>query len=255
MGSAVLNSFQKQRKNLSQITILKPSAPSENLQGFYDAHITDVEEIKTKPDIILLAVKPQMAKEVCATLLPFINEDTLVISIMAGLSTDILNSYLVGENHKIIRAMPNIAITAGKGMTALYANSPVSEEEKSLTEKLFATGGETIWLNSNTKIDAATCLSGSGPAFYFLTIESLSAAGHAIGLSEEESIKLAKQTLLGAAALIEQQNDKTALELCNEVTSRGGTTEAALDVLLGKLPQAYNEALKNAYKRAQELKS
>ncbi len=253
MGSAILKSLQKQRQEFSKITILKPSAPSGDLREFYDGYVTDFKDLKEKPDIILLAVKSQMAMEVCANLSNLISENTLIISTLAGISTDILNSYLDGENHKIIRAMPNTAITTGKGVTTLFSNSCVNEKEKAFVDKLFANGGATLWVNGNAKIDASTCVSGSGPAYFFMTVESLSAAGQAIGLTEEESVQLARQTLVGAAALAERQENKTPLELRNEVTSPGGTTEAALDVLLGRLPQIYNEAVKSAYKRAQEL--
>ncbi len=217
---------------------------------------TDNSEAITGTDIIVLAVKPQIMKSVCEPLqVDLQKQNTLIISIAAGVSIANLNLWLGGQAMPIVRCMPNTPALVQSGMTGLFANSEVSEEQHNLAESILRSVGSTLWLSDEDKLDAVTAVSGSGPAYYFLVMEAMQDAAQKLGLTADESRLLVLQTAFGAAKLALESSDDAGT-LRQRVTSKGGTTEAALKTLIdGGLPELFENALKAAENRSVELKN
>ena len=202
-------------------------------------------------DAIVLAVKPQQMQEAArfSGLKPNAN---LVISIAAGVSLGSLARWL-GGHAKLVRAMPNTPALIGAGVTGLYALPGVSEAEKKQAETILGAVGRTVWIQEESLMDAVTAVSGSGPAYVFWFIEQLANAGESLGLPSEVSRKLALETVLGSAKLAAQSADSPAL-LRERVTSKGGTTEAALTAFdQQKLAERFMRAIEAARDRGTEL--
>ncbi len=207
-------------------------------------------------DIVVLAVKPQLMKLVCEPLQADLKDKkTLIISIAAGVSIANLNLWLGGQTMPIVRCMPNTPALVQAGMTGLYANNEVSHQQHELAENILRSVGSTLWLSDEDKLDAVTAVSGSGPAYYFLVMEAMQDAAQKLGLTADESRLLVLQTAFGAAKLaLESEDDAGTLR--QRVTSKGGTTEAALKTLIdGGLPALFEDALKSAENRSIELKN
>ncbi len=179
-------------------------------------------------DALLLAVKPQQMREACAPLLPFLKQQ-LIISIAAGVRLVDLARWLGGYD-RLVRAMPNTPALIGAGLTGLFSHPSVSEAERLGAERVLQAGGSTVWVNDEAQIDAVTAISGSGPAYVFLFIEALQQAAAELGFSPKQARQLSIETVLGAAKLA-AQSDEPASVLRERVTSKGGTTEAALRVM------------------------
>lgn len=208
-------------------------------------------------NIIVLAVKPQIMKTVCSALASSLQaQPTLIISIAAGITENNLNQWLGGTDTSrlpIVRCMPNTPALVQSGMTGLFANSEVSEEQRSLAESILRAVGSTLWFNEETKLDAVTAVSGSGPAYYFLVMEAMQQAAEKLGLDAADARLLVLQTAFGAAKLALESEDDAAT-LRQKVTSKGGTTEAAIEKLLsGGLVDLFEEALNAAENRSKEL--
>lgn len=204
-------------------------------------------------DIVVLAVKPQVmhtvAQEIAAAVLA---RRPLVVSIAAGIRATDLDRWL-GGNAAIVRCMPNTPAMVQSGATALFANPRVSTEQRDRAESVLRAVGLTLWLEREELMDAVTALSGSGPAYFFLIMESLQAAGERLGLSAETARLLALQTAFGAAKMA-LESPEDAATLRQRVTSPGGTTERALQVLEdGGLRELMARALTAARDRAREL--
>ena len=202
-------------------------------------------------DAIVLAVKPQQMQEAArfSGLKPNAN---LVISIAAGVTLGSLARWL-GGHAKLVRAMPNTPALIGAGVTGLYALPGVSEAEKKQAETILGAVGRTVWIQQESLMDAVTAVSGSGPAYVFWFIEQLANAGESLGLPSEVSRKLALETVLGSAKLAAQSADSPAL-LRERVTSKGGTTEAALTAFdQQKLAERFMRAIEAARDRGTEL--
>lgn len=176
-------------------------------------------------DVLVLAVKPQQMRTALASL-PTGDNKPLIVSIAAGLLVDDLARWM-GGYRRIVRAMPNTPALIGAGMTGLYADPSVSTEDKNRAEAILGAVGETVWVNSEDLIDSVTAISGSGPAYVFLFLEAMQEAARELGLSPETARSLAIQTVIGSAQLAEQSSDPVSV-LRERVTSKGGTTEAAL---------------------------
>lgn len=207
-----------------------------------------------EPDAVIAAVKPQLAEKALPQYAPLAKgaaNDAIVISVMAGTSVASIQRNF-GDAPKIARVMPNLPAAIGKGVSGLYANDAVDEIGRALIEDLMAAAGETVWVDSEEGIDFVTAVSGSGPAYFFLLTEALAEAGEALGLSQQAAAKLARATLTGAGALMETETRSPA-EMRQAVTSPGGTTEAALNVLDGDVRRLIKEAVDAAAKRAGEL--
>jgi len=202
-------------------------------------------------EVVVFAVKPQQMKE-AARFSGVKDNANLVISIAAGITLASLSRWL-GGHAKIVRTMPNTPALIGAGMTGLYAPPGVSEAEKKQAETILGAVGATVWIPDESLLDAVTAVSGSGPAYVFWFIEQLASAGEALGLDPATSKKLAMETVLGAARLAAQSPDSPAT-LRERVTSKGGTTEAALKAFEEqKLAERFLRALEAARDRGAEL--
>jgi pyrroline-5-carboxylate reductase len=207
-------------------------------------------EIK-KSRAIIFAVKPQMMPNV-APAYAALARTALVISIAAGTTSDKIAGWLGGG--AIVRAMPNTPASIGKGITALFATPQVSSPHRALAERLMRTVGEVIWVDREELIDSVTAVSGSGPAYVFLLVDALAKAGVSVGLPPKTALKLARKTVEGAGALLSVRKE-TAEDLRRAVTSPGGTTEAALKILMSErgLEPLMRAAVGAATARGQEL--
>ncbi len=202
-------------------------------------------------DALLLSVKPQQMREACAPLQTLLKQQ-LIISVAAGLRLTDLQRWLGGYD-KLIRAMPNTPALISAGITGLYALPNVSEAERLGAERIMHAVGSTVWVNEESQIDALTAISGSGPAYVFLFIEALQQAATEFGFSPRQVRQLSIETVLGAAKLA-AMSEEPAAALRSRVTSKGGTTEAALKVMteLG-LKEAVIAGAKAARARGGEL--
>ncbi|MDE1168483.1 MAG: pyrroline-5-carboxylate reductase [Pseudomonas sp.] len=176
-------------------------------------------------DVVVLAVKPQAMKAVCEALRPHLKAEQLVVSIAAGITCASMNTWL--GPLPIVRCMPNTPALLRQGVSGLYATAQVSAEQRQQAEQLLSAVGIVAWLEQEQQLDAVTAVSGSGPAYFFLLIEAMTAAGEKLGLPRETAAKLTLQTALGAAHMA-VSSDVDAAELRRRVTSPAGTTEAAI---------------------------
>ena len=206
-----------------------------------------------KPAVVVLAVKPQLMGDVLPVLAELVSPDTLFISIAAGTSLFRLKELLGGEM-RAVRAMPNTPAAVSRGMTVCFANPLVTAQQRNIADMLLQAVGDVGWVESEPLIDAVTAISGSGPAYVFYLTECLAAAGEALGLTPELSMQLARATVSGAGEMLHQLPDDAAT-LRKNVTSPGGTTAAALDVLMGEggLSPLMRRAAVAARDRAREL--
>jgi len=203
-------------------------------------------------DAVLIAVKPQIMKQVARDLHPALEHSPLVISIAAGIPLQALSAWL-GDTVPIIRCMPNTPALVQAGASGLYANGLVSVTQRKLAENILGAVGIAQWLDSEAAIDWVTGLSGSGPAYYFLIMEIMEKIGVELGLNRETARRLTQQTALGAARMA-QESDVDVDQLRHRVTSPGGTTEAAVKTLLGgDIENLFREAINDAVDRAQEM--
>lgn len=207
---------------------------------------TDNPAAAARADVIVLAVKPQVMKEVATGLAAAVAQHRpLVISIAAGVRERALRDWL-GAGTAIVRTMPNTPALVQSGATALFANAAVSDEQRSAAESIMRAVGLALWVDDEDQLDAVTALSGSGPAYFFLLMEALQAAGCKLGLPEETARLLALQTAFGAAKMaLESPEDAAALR--RRVTSPGGTTERAISIFQ---QNGFNELVEKAMQAA-----
>lgn len=256
MGGALLKGWIA--NGIGPVIAIEPK-PSAELKALAKKHrvmlLGDVNDIpKIRIAACIVALKPQVLKD-AAPRLRKIAESAPMISIAAGTTTKSL-SKAWGPKARVVRSMPNTPGAIGRGITAIYATSKATPKDRALAERLLSALGETVWVKKEELIDAATAVSGSGPAYVFLLVEAMTQAGVAEGLPREVAAKLARQTVSGAGALLDVE--KTAPdELRQNVTSPGGTTEAALKVLMASdgLTPLMQRAVKAARDRAHELGS
>lgn len=204
-------------------------------------------------DVVVLAVKPQVLKDVAQEIAAQVQQRApLVVSVAAGVRCDALSAWL-GNNVALIRTMPNTPAMIQCGATALFATAGVSEQQREQAESLMRAVGLTQWVDDESLIDAVTAVSGSGPAYFFLVIEAIEAAGRQLGLSAETAHLLTLQTALGAARMALESSESPAM-LRERVTSPGGTTERALGILEdGGIRNLFARALTGARERSVEL--
>lgn len=207
------------------------------------------------PDVIVFAVKPQTLPEILPAYRRYSDAGALVVSIAAGRTTAFFRTHL-GDNVTVIRSMPNTPASIGQGVTGLYAPANVSGVQRDMALALLSPVGDIVWVDNEEALDAVTAVSGSGPAYVFLMIEAMAAAGEHLGLSAEIAMKLARQTVIGAGALAREEPQNSARLLRESVTSPNGTTAAALSVLMKDgdgLKELMQKALRAACDRAKEL--
>jgi len=252
MGSALLTGWRA--NGLKSIIVVEPK-PSAQIKKLAKAKaitlVAAPSQVTGKVTACIVAIKPQVLKGEAVALAAIANT-SLMISIAAGTSIGALQTAW-GKKARIVRAMPNTPGAIGRGITGLYAAKGVSAPDKKKADTLLASLGQTVWVKSEALIDSVTALSGSGPAYVFHLVEAMTQAGEAIGLSKDEAQVLARATVAGAGALLDADK-ASAADLRIAVTSPGGTTEAALKVLMPELPGLMTRAMKAAKKRAQELR-
>jgi pyrroline-5-carboxylate reductase len=207
----------------------RPDAREALAREFGVGTFTDNAEAATGAKCVVLAVKPQVMRQVCEGLAePLRGAPALVISIAAGIRIAQLER-LLGAGHAIVRCMPNTPALVGAGATGLCANRHVDAGQRALAERLLEAAGIVRWIEDEAQMDTVTALSGSGPAYFFLLVEAMEAAAVQLGLPRDTARALAAQTCLGAGHML-ADGDETASELRKRVTSPHGTTEAALEV-------------------------
>jgi len=251
MGSAMLQGWLANGLPASSVWVLDPH-PSDWVKSLTGLHLNT--DLPADPAIVLIAVKPQMMGDALPVLKPFGNGKTLFLTVAAGTPISAYEAVL-GPQTPLIRAMPNTPAAIGRGITALTGNARSTEAQMQLAELLLAAVGQTVRLDGEHQMDVVTAVSGSGPAYVFHLIETLAAAGQAQGLPADLAMKLAKATVGGAGALAEQSPEDPA-QLRINVTSPGGTTAAALNVLMNPesgFPALLNRAVKAAADRGREL--
>ena len=212
---------------------------------------TTIDDVVAQSDVIVLAVKPQQMKDVVAQLKPHVRAQ-LVLSIAAGIRAADLSRWLDGHD-AIVRTMPNTPALIGKGVTGMAATAGVSAEQRDAADAILRAVGETVWLDDETLIDPVTAVSGSGPAYVFYFLEAMQQAAQEMGLTAEQGNALAISTFVGAAQLAAQSGDPVSV-LRERVTSKGGTTYAALTSMeQSGVKDAIVKAMKAAAARGREL--
>ena len=254
MGAALLRGWLNAGLDATQFYVQEPN-PAAALSGLGVHLNVDAAALEAaRPSVIILAVKPQLAVEVLPPIALLAAPEALVVSLMAGVSINTMSDLLGGEA-AFVRTMPNTPAAMGEGMTALYASSGTQDEQKATAQALLAAVGHTVWLDNEKSIDAITAISGSGPAYVFHMVEALAAAAVNLGLPKDMAGQLAAQTVIGSAAMLRDEGaDPRQLRV--NVTSPGGTSEAALDVLMGDtggLVDLMRRATQAAAARAGEL--
>ncbi len=205
----------------------------------------------TRADMVVLAVKPQVITDVLKDIGHAIPPSATVVSIAAGVGIQKLKGAANRDDLFMIRVMPNTPAMLGAGMSVLFGDAP--KAHKDAAEYVLAASGETAWVDNENELHAVTALSGSGPAYFFLLAEAMQAAGESLGLSKELAAKLANQTALGAGKML-AESGRDAATLRAQVTSPGGTTQAALDIMYeNELPITVRKAMQAAHKRSREL--
>jgi pyrroline-5-carboxylate reductase len=213
--------------------------------------VADNAEAIEGADVVLLAVKPQMMKAVCEALKPALKPNQLIVSIAAGITCASMKTWL-GEQ-PLVRCMPNTPALLRQGVSGLYATAEVTEAQREQAQTLLSAVGIALWVDTEAQIDAVTAVSGSGPAYFFLMIEAMTAAGVKLGLPADVASQLTLQTALGAARMA-TTSDVDAAELRRRVTSPAGTTEAAIKSFQADGFEAIVEkALSAAANRSAEL--
>ncbi len=255
MGSALLKGWLK--SGVKSITVVEPK-PSAELKKLAKAKNIALaaapSQVKAKPSTCVVAIKPQVLKGEAGALAAFAQNGALMISIAAGTSVAAL-SKAWGKKARIIRAMPNTPGAIGAGISGLYAAKGATAADKKRAASLLAALGATEWVAKEELIDSVTAVSGSGPAYLFLMAEALTEAGVAEGLPRPQAEKFARATVAGAGALL-AADKSSASALREAVTSPGGTTAAALGVLMADdgLTALMKRAVRAARKRAEELR-
>jgi pyrroline-5-carboxylate reductase len=253
MASALIGGLLAQGFDAASISVIEVGAAArDKLAARFRVRVSTTPDAATREsDTIVLAVKPQDMKRALASLSGQI-EEKLVISVAAGLRIAELSRWLGGHN-RLVRCMPNMPALIGAGITGLYARPEVSGAERERAARILAAVGEVVWVEDEALLDPVTAVSASGPAYVFWFIEQLALGGEKLGLAPEVARKLALQTVLGAARLAAQSGEAPGV-LRAQVTSKGGTTEAALRVFAEeRLAERLLRALEAANRRAAEL--
>ncbi|MDK4720820.1 pyrroline-5-carboxylate reductase [Rhizobium sp. CNPSo 3968] len=254
MGGALLTGWLKNGVPGSSVIVVDPNPAEAMRKMIVDAgasHVTEAPAGLTA-GVLFIAVKPQLMDAVLPPLRSLVGEGTVVVSIAAGKTLSSLQRHL-GEA-AMVRAMPNTPAMVGRGVTGAFANAEVSDRQRQLVYNLLKVSGPVEWVPEEADIDSVTAVSGSGPAYVFYLVECMAEAGRKLGLQADLAMRLARETVAGAGELLHQSPDD-ASRLRQNVTSPGGTTAAALGVLMAEdgMQPLFDAALEAARKRAQEL--
>lgn len=254
MAYALIKGLLNNGFDANQINI---SDPNEELLQSRESELevttySDNTSLLSNSDIIFFAVKPQVLSSVCLELKGVVKSKHLFVSIVAGIRSSDINRWL-GGNFALIRTMPNTPALFQTGVTGLFANELVNHEQKSLVSSILSSVGECFWVDEEKLIDAITAISGSGPAYFFLLMQSMTQAGMALGLDEETANSLSIQTAYGAS-LMANKTGKDSRTLRAEVTSPNGTTQSAIESFQDQnFEGIVANATRAAYDRAREL--
>ena len=253
MANALIGGMLKQGIAATDITVIDPgSAARDKLAATYAVNCLETAEmLGSAGELLVQAVKPQQMKEAVAPLTGKLG-NAVVVSIAAGLDLATLSRFL-GGHRKVVRCMPNTPALIGAGITGLCALPEVSPEERAAADRVLKAVGSTLWIDDERQMDGVTALSGSGPAYVFLFIEAMQQAAADLGFTPEQGRQLAIETVQGAAALA-AQSPEPAATLRERVTSKGGTTEAALQMMADKgVKEGIIAGIKAAEARGREL--
>ena len=252
MASAIIGGLIRQGHPVGQIEVVEPYAPTREalLRNYGLTALPEAGPALQRARIVVWAVKPQTFKDAAAQART-LTADALHLSVAAGIRSDSLAQWLGSE--RIVRTMPNTPALVGKGMSALYARPAVTAAERQSVEAIMASTGEFLWVESEKQLDAVTALSGSGPAYVFYFLEAMTRAGVGMGLSEQQAHQLAVGTFVGASELARRSDEPPAV-LRQRVTSKGGTTYAALQSMeAAGVAASFEAAMRAAEHRAHEL--
>jgi pyrroline-5-carboxylate reductase len=253
MGGAMLEGWIGLGVDPARVAVIEPQPAAPVAALAARGLRINPDAASLRPDAIVIAVKPQIAPQIMATVAALTAPSTVVVSIMAGRTMAFLAGSLPA-GAAVVRAMPNTPAAIGRGITVAVPNSQVSPAQRELANTLLAATGAVEWIVDETLMDAVTAVSGSGPAYVFLLAESLARAGENAGLPAELAARLARATVAGSGELLHRSSAATAI-LRQNVTSPGGTTAAALDVLMAPdgLDPLMERAVAAAAKRGREL--
>ena len=252
MASAIIGGLIRQGHPVGQIEVVEPYAPTREalLRNYGLTALPEAGPALQRARIVVWAVKPQTFKDAAAQARTH-TADALHLSVAAGIRSDSLAQWLGSE--RIVRTMPNTPALVGKGMSALYARPSVSAPERQSIEAIMATTGEFLWVDDEPQLDAVTALSGSGPAYVFYFLEAMTRAGTDMGLTAAQAHQLAVGTFVGASELA-RRSDETPAVLRQRVTSKGGTTYAAIQSMEhDAVGEKFVQAMHAARQRAHEL--
>jgi len=252
MASAIISGLIEQGFPADQIDVVEPY---QQAQEKHKGHFGIVAQERagaflSGAKMVIWAVKPQVFKE-AALQVRFHTKGCLHLSVAAGIRSDSMARWL--DTERVVRAMPNTPALIGKGITALFARSEVSNSDKNKVEQVIANTGDFLWVNNEDQLDAVTAISGSGPAYMFYFMEAMTAAGAEMGLSRDQAYKLTVATFIGAGELAKSADEPPEI-LRQRVTSKGGTTYAAITSMDdSNIKALFTKALHAAQVRAREL--
>ncbi len=239
----------------SQLAVCDPVEQRRDLmvEKFGVAAVLDNSQLAAEAQRLVIAVKPQSFAEAITPLAGDVRQDQLIVSIMAGVNTARVESLFPQISVRVVRVMPNLPILVGAGVAGICPGRFATGQDVADVQALFEAGGASVVVKDESLIDAVTAVSGSGPAYFYYFVEAMVAGGVACGLSEAKAFKLAAHTCLGAARMMLETGEPPA-ELRRKVTSKGGTTQAALEAMnLAGVDKAIREAVMAAFNRAREL--
>jgi len=254
MATALISGLMKSRDPRLQVRVADPSADARiQLRSTFEVFVcSHAIEAAEGADVIVLAVKPQVVAGVLAELAGSIKPEQLILSIAAGITIEAIVRHL-GPRQAVIRSMPNTPALVGEGISGMYAGEYCRAHHRKQAERVLRAAGDVIWVEDESLMDVVTAISGSGPAYFFLLAEALAAAGVRLGLPEDVARQLAEKTCAGTGAML-KNSDTGAAELRRRVSSPGGTTQAALEVLAqGKFSELVYMAAVAAEQRGKEL--
>jgi len=252
MASAILGGLLRQGLAPKQVTVIEPFAETAaklHKEFGVEVHAAP-SDVLAHANLLVWAVKPQVFKDTALPVATFTTK-ALHLSVAAGIRSDSIARWL--HTDRVVRSMPNTPALVGQGITGLFARAGVSAGDKELVEQVLHSTGEWLWVKQESDLDVVTALSGSGPAYVFYFLEAMTEAGVQMGLSQDQAYHLAKATFGGATHLARQSTDSPEV-LRQRVTSKGGTTYAALSSMAGDhVKEAFVKAMLAAQKRAGEL--
>jgi len=250
MGGAMLTGWLAQGLDPKRVVVIDPH-PSQEIKALAGIRLNPTPKDAGEVDTLVVAVKPQSFREAGVALKAFTGSSTLVVSIMAGTPIASLEAVVGGS---VVRAMPNTPAAIGRGITVAVAAKKVSATQREIADALLRATGSVEWVEQESLMDAVTAVSGSGPAYVFLLAEELARAGVAAGLPAELATKLARETVAGSGELL-HRSELSSATLRQNVTSPGGTTAAALEVLMGPdgMEKLMTRAVAAATQRSKDL--